>query len=819
MNLTPSSPGVRRIEAPVLVDRKGTVWMPGLIDVTLRLGDRVVLAESPLPEMPPKLAQLLRDGATRFAGARSSSGAFTVSFLADPASGEQRFLGTAPGLPAAVAVVESRNELDLSALESHIARGGTLDGELPAPRGHALQVCLSALDPEAGFVPRPGVVEALRLPAGPGLRADAAVDEGEVPAKGEEIARVTAHGRTRAEALARLQRGLARTEASLRDGATDKAFLTEVLDRPELTARGPVDPGWLDALVASGEHLPRRGAEAALLGAAIAGYEADLDLARARFYASAARGRPEVPKEIGRAVELRYRRQAYLFRVSRLDRRRFRVEVDGLRLEMQADRPGRTGRAIACGERSWRIAIATQGDRQLVEVDGIPHRIERESGEVVRAPSPAVVVALALQEGDEVAAGDPVAVLEAMKLETTVLAPRSGRVRRVMARKGSHVGTGAPLLVLAPLAAEDLAAPAAGRKVRFDALVPPTDGAPDPRRKSLEEALRLMLGYDADLQTVERLVSGGSGGITGTDLPREEEILRAFADVSSLFRRPAGGGRPPQPRGVPLHLSARPRRARGGPPARLPRKAPPRPRPLRNREPRPLAGARGEPIPDLPSRNGSPGRCRRCSPSWRAGWSAPTSRPARVSRELLDRMVADTQGREPAIHDLAREVRYRVFDRPLLLAARERIDAAAASDLARLAAGPGPEEREELVRALVESTQPLHRHPVAAVRGRRPVGSPALSPPRDHGAALLPHPRAGRDRELPRRGADLRRRRLRAPGLSRPPDRHPCRVRTPRLEPSDGAPPRRRGGRRRRDRGGSLPLAAGRAPGGGSRRR
>ena len=207
-----------------------------------------------------------------------------------------------------------------SALESHLSRGGTLDGELPAPRGHALQVCLSALDPEAGFVPRPGVVEALRLPAGPGLRADAAVDEGEVPATGEEIARVTAHGRTRAEALARLQRGLARTEASLRDGATDKAFLTEVLDRPELTARGPVDPGWLDALVASGEHLPRRGAEAALLGAAIAGYEADLDLARARFYASAARGRPEVPKEIGRAVELRYRGQEYLFRVSRLDR-------------------------------------------------------------------------------------------------------------------------------------------------------------------------------------------------------------------------------------------------------------------------------------------------------------------------------------------------------------------------------------------------------------------------------------------------------------------------------------------------------------------
>ena len=58
-------------------------------------------------------------------------------------------------------------------------------------------------------------------------------------------------------------------------------------------------------------------------------------------------------------------------------------------------------------------------------------------------------------------------------------------------------------------------------------------------------------------------------------------------------------------------------------------------------------------------------------------------------RDLLDRMAAETQGSEPAVHDLAREVRYRVFDRPLLLAARERIYAAAAADLARLAANPG----------------------------------------------------------------------------------------------------------------------------------
>ena len=170
---------------------------------------------------------------------------------------------------------------------------------------------------------------------------------------------------------------------------------------------------------------------------------------------------------------------------------------------------------MTLGERSWRVAIATQGNRQIVEVDGIPHRVERESWEVVRSPATGVVVSLAVQEGDEVAAGDPLAVLEAMKVETTVVAPGAGRVRKVLARRHSHVVTGAPLLMLAPLspplspsAAEAQDPPAPGRRVRLASLAPPPDAAAGTRAESLEEARRLMLGYDADLPTVERLVSG-----------------------------------------------------------------------------------------------------------------------------------------------------------------------------------------------------------------------------------------------------------------------------------------------------------------------
>ena len=85
----------------MLIDRRGTVWTPGLIDVTLRLSGRPVLAESPPPGVGPELARSLLAAAARLAGARGAAGAFTVSFLADPARGEHRLLGTAAGLPAA----------------------------------------------------------------------------------------------------------------------------------------------------------------------------------------------------------------------------------------------------------------------------------------------------------------------------------------------------------------------------------------------------------------------------------------------------------------------------------------------------------------------------------------------------------------------------------------------------------------------------------------------------------------------------------------------------------------------------------------------
>ncbi len=672
--------GPRRVEVPVLVDSAGNVWAPGSIDTTLRHQGRVVLAESPPPGLPEAIERTLRSTAAGLARP-GAAGASTFLFAVDLPRGEFRYTESLPELPAEYALVEATTGLDLAARQAHLSHGGLLKGEPPEPRGHAVQVCLRALDPEAGFAARPGTIDVLRPAAGAGLRADPEVEEGETPADPLDpaLVRLTAHGAGRTEALDRLASGLARTVVTVAGGATDKAFLAEVLDR--LGAGAPAEPAWLDRLVASGEHLPHRGAEAALLAAAIADGETALDLDRARFLSSAARGRPELPPEGGHAVDLTYRGQLYGFRVLCLEPALYRVEVDGHPFEVGVGPRGRTGRALTLGRRRWQVRNDVQGNERRVEVDGIPHRVSLAvpgSGEGARTDSPG----------------------------------------------------GAPV-------------PA---RVRFDApaglAAPSSEGAA--RGDGLAEVRRLMLGYDFDPAEVERQLAAlpAANPANAANPASEKEILRAvavfapFADIAALFRRQpdpgiADGARHSAEEYLGIYLRDLDARGAGLPASFLDR--------LR----RALAHYGTPDLDRSPALEESlfrlalahRRRARQVPPVLtllERLLAAGGLEDAPALRDLLDRMIAETQGREPAVHDLAREVRYRGFDRPLLRAAGERIYASAEADLARLGApGLSPEERAARIGALVECTEPLHRllsQRFATQAGRAEPGAAALRP-------------------------------------------------------------------------------------------
>jgi biotin carboxyl carrier protein len=171
------------------------------------------------------------------------------------------------------------------------------------------------------------------------------------------------------------------------------------------------------------------------------------------------RGRPEVRPETSREVELRQGGQAYGVAVRRVAVDRYRVEESGRRVEVGVERLGSPLRErrlqtsewrLACGGSTWRVLSLVQGRSHLVEVEGVPHTFTRDSQGVVTAPAPAIVVSVTVRPGDEVEAGQPLLVLEAMKMETSVDAPFAGRVREVRVVPNVQVGPGDPLVVVDP---------------------------------------------------------------------------------------------------------------------------------------------------------------------------------------------------------------------------------------------------------------------------------------------------------------------------------------------------------------------------------
>ena len=698
----------RHVEVQLMADGLGTVWALGVRDCSYQRRHQKVVEESASPALSPDQERALMDSAARLARLAGYRGAATVEFLYEPTEGLFSFMEVNTRLQVEHPVTEMVTGVDLVKLQLHVAAGGRLIGDPPPPTGHAIEARLNAEDPGLGFTPTPGRIVLLRAPGGPGVRVDSGVAEGDrVPAEFDSmIAKIIAHGRTRQEAIARLRRAIADTIVVIEDGTTNQGFLLELLGRQELHA-GDVDTGWLDRLQSQGAVQSVRHADVAVVRAALELYDDATAGERGRFYAFARRGRPEAAAEVRRAIELRHQGVSYRFGVSQIGPQRYLLEVDGARIEAELEYMSAHERRLSYGGGSYRTLTALQGADLLVEVDGVPHRISRDEGGLLRSPGPGLLVAVPVAPGEEVNAGDVVAVTESMKMESSLTSPVRGRVRDVHVAPGAHVAAGAPLVQIEPLADADR--DDEGSRLRFKGDRPDAERGPS----MLERLEWLVLGYDVPADEAQRLVDALSSA--PIDPAEELRLLQVYADLRAVSRphvadRASAADVPSSPLQL-LHafLRSLDARAEGLPDAfvanveralshdgiaSLERTRSLEMASYRLFLSRQRAQTAGAPIRAILQRHLE-----------RRGASVAAA--AADFREVLDRLEAVLGSCEPALAELAREVRWHTCERPLIERTREEVYARIDQHLDALASAPQDRERDLHVRALVECPQPL----------------------------------------------------------------------------------------------------------------
>ena len=719
--------GARHVEVQVIADAHGNCWSVGVRDCSVQRRHQKLVEEAPSPALSEQLRQELMDGAQRLASTAGYRNAGTVECLYQPREQQFFFMEMNTRLQVEHPVTEATTGLDLVKLQLLVAGGHPLRGDPPPTTGHAIEVRLNAEDPDNNFAPAPGHIRRFRLPAGPGLRVDTGVREGDdiPPDFDSMVAKLIAYGRDRAEALARLRCGLGDCMLIIDGGTSNRAFLLELLAHEDLVT-GNIDISWLDRLMASGSRS-RPDADVAILAAAIAVFDAEHVAERTQYISSAARGRPKAREEFGLPVELRYAAQNYNLIVYRIAVHEYHIRVDGRRIVVRVDREDEYRSHLFVFSRRHRLTVQTLGMSYLVEVDGAPHRVHRDEGGIVRAPAPAIVVDVPVREGQAVAAGERLVLLEAMKTELPVLAPAAGRVRELRVARNVQVHAAAPLLVLEPIAGSEESGQDSARvgfvphwetSGEVPALASHDYGGMRSRRhrRNLEKLRPFMLGFDVTTAEARGLVREiqslrGASAPNAETAHLEDKLLQIFVDVVALY----GDGQPlddgqvargteypqiyfrsidSQAEGLSQHFVDRLRRV------------------LAHYDVSDLARTRELEDALLWSYR-SFRRARHMIPAMQSILERRRDHfPAEVETDdtfkgLLTRLIEVTQDRFAELHDLARQVLFRNYHQVAFDEARARIYQQLETQLRQLIDEPESWDPKALVRLLVDSPFPL----------------------------------------------------------------------------------------------------------------
>ncbi len=732
--------GARHVEVQVIADSHGTAWALGVRDCSVQRRNQKVIEESASPVLDAASRQQLLESAERLALRVGYCGAATVEFLFHPGTGTLAYLEVNTRLQVEHPVTELVTGFDLVKAQLHVASGGRLSGPRPIEQGHAVEARLNAEDPDRDFAPAPGRVAVLDLPSGPGVRVDTGLAEGDtIPADFDSmVAKIIGYGRNRDEALARLRRALSDTHVVIEGGATNKSFAIDLLAQPEVLD-GSADTGWIDRVRAQGGLVNNRHAGTALVAAAIVSYEEAERVELQRFLTTAYGGRPQASHSLSRKFDLKISGGVHTVQVAQVAPDRYRVRVDErAALDAVVERRDAYRLRLSVNGESFRVLVATHPPTLFVEVDDTTHRVSQDEGGVVRSPAPALVVALPVSVGAHVSAGETVVVLESMKMETSLPSPSAGRVKEVLVAVGHQVEAGAPLVRVEPLP-DETEEPASAPMADLDLPAAPHATA-DPHERVLESLAELdglLLGFDVPgaleaetLSEYRRARAGLSAGSLDA-LAREIDLVTSFTDITELSRNKPDGDDLADER---VHSAREYFHAylRSLDPARenLPGS-------FSRRLERALAHYAVHNLDRTPSLEEAVFRIflalqqtashQRAVTAVLQNWltdPVPTGPLATRAQGVLEELVIAAQVRHPALGDLARSVRFRWFEEPMVARNRAEVLEVARQDVEALAARPNGADHAERIDRLVRIPEQI----VGFLAARIENGIPAYDP-------------------------------------------------------------------------------------------
>ena len=437
----------RHIEVQVFGDGERAVHLFER-DCSLQRRHQKVIEEAPAPGMTEAMRAAMGDAAVRAAQAIGYSGAGTVEFIVDGSDGLRPdgfwFMEMNTRLQVEHPVTEAITGIDLVEWQLRVALGEGLPARQRdlAIIGHAFEARLYAEDVPGGFLPATGRLAHLRFPEI--ARTDSGVRAGDAisPFYDPMIAKIVTHGATRAGALRRLAAALERIEVA--GTVTNLAFLGALARHPGFAA-GQLDTGLigrdLGSLAVAPAPTPRDIALAAIAAAGLLG-------------AAAGDTGFTLWAPLTRSVILRQAGAENVVKIRALGPDAHDILLGDQCIAARRD----AGRWQLDGETAPNVAVT--GDLVTVfaqyglefEIVDLLARDSLAAGDpdVIEAPMPGLVKSLHAAPGQTVMAGDRLAVLEAMKMEHSLLAARDGVVAEVLTRAGAQVDAGTALVRLQP---------------------------------------------------------------------------------------------------------------------------------------------------------------------------------------------------------------------------------------------------------------------------------------------------------------------------------------------------------------------------------